>query len=95
LFSSPAACGSIWPGAEGKDRIGSYALSAFVGLMLALWIGAVFGPQPRNARVLQWSALSIWLTIPWAYWIDRHRVTRNRQNTGRVVSRIANAERIE
>jgi LexA-binding, inner membrane-associated putative hydrolase len=78
-----------------KDRIGSYALSAFGGLILVLWIGAVFGPPPPSAKVLQWSALSIWLTIPWAYWIDRHRERRNRQNASRVVSRIANADGIE
>jgi len=71
--------GGLWlylAGTRGKDRTGAFALAAFVVLMLILWIGAVFGPPPPSAKVLQWSALSIWLTISWAYWIDRHRETR-------------------
>jgi LexA-binding, inner membrane-associated putative hydrolase len=56
-----------------KDRVGSYALWAFVILMLVLWLGATFGPPPPDVGVLKWSAPSIWLVVVWAYWIDRHR----------------------
>ena len=59
-----------------KDRTGIYALWSFAVLLLVLWAGAVFGPPPPGGKVLQWSALSIWLTVIWAYWIDRHRQTK-------------------
>jgi hypothetical protein len=68
--------GGLWlylAGTRSKDRTGRYGLWAFVVLMGVLWIGAIFGPPPPSVRVLQWSAFSIWLSILWAYWIDRHR----------------------
>jgi hypothetical protein len=68
-------CG-LWlylAGTRSKERTGSYALWSFVVLLLVLWAGAVFGPPPPSVKVLQWSALSVWLAILWAYWIDRHR----------------------
>jgi len=45
-------------------------------LLLAVWIGAVFGPPPPGERALALSALALWLVIPWGYWIDRHRTIR-------------------
>jgi hypothetical protein len=68
--------GGLWlylAGTRSKDRTGRYALLAFAILVVILWIGAVFGPPPPSVKALQWSALSIWLLILWAYWIDRHR----------------------
>ena len=59
------------------DRIGSGALWSLLGLLVVLWLGAVFGPPPPNERVLTMSALAIWLTVPWAAWADRHRQVRN------------------
>ena len=56
-----------------KDRTGTYTLWGFVVLMVALWVGAVFGPPPPSVAAVKWSALSIWLAVAWAYWIDRHR----------------------
>jgi membrane-bound metal-dependent hydrolase YbcI (DUF457 family) len=56
-----------------KDRTGTYSLWGFVVIMVALWVGAVFGPSPPSVAAVQWSALSIWLAVAWAYWIDRHR----------------------
>jgi drug/metabolite transporter superfamily protein YnfA len=60
-----------------KDRTGTWALASFVALMLVLWIGAVFGPPPPNQLAVKMSGVAIWLAIPWAYWIDRHRENQN------------------
>jgi hypothetical protein len=59
-----------------KDRIGHYALWSLYGLLAALWIGGLLGPPPPNERMLAFSGLAMWITIPWAYWIDRHRSPR-------------------
>jgi hypothetical protein len=56
-----------------KDRIGAWAFAAFFVLLCGLWMAALFGPAPPNARTLAWSGLLGWLFVPWAYWIDRHR----------------------
>lgn len=56
-----------------RDRTGNIALWSFLIVLVTLWAGAIFGPPPPNDRVLAWSALLIWLTVPWAAWADRHR----------------------
>jgi len=59
-----------------KDRIGLWALWLLVGLLSAFWMGALFGPPPPNTRVLAMSGLFGWILLPWAIWIDRHRMSR-------------------
>lgn len=44
-------------GTAPKDRIGKYALWSFVGLMVALWLGAVFGPPPPSETAITMSGL--------------------------------------
>lgn len=56
-----------------KDAVGRYALWSLIVLLVALWLGTLFGPPPPNSRVLAFSALAIWLTVPWIAWADRHR----------------------
>jgi hypothetical protein len=56
-----------------KDRAGGYALWSLLILLLLVYIGSLFGPPPPNERVIAISALTLWLTVPWAAWADRHR----------------------
>jgi hypothetical protein len=58
---------------KAADRTGRFALWGLVLLLMAVWVGAVFGPPPPNERALALSALALWLVVPWGYWIDRHR----------------------
>lgn len=58
-----------------RDRIGTYAFVAFVGLLAAIYLSSVFGPPPPSVRVLAMSGLLGWLFVVWAYWIGRHRTT--------------------
>lgn len=39
--------------------------------LLVAYFGAAFGPPPPNVATLAWSALAMWLLIPWARWADR------------------------
>lgn len=59
-----------------KDRTGVWALRALVLLLFLLWISTFFAPPPPNTTVLAMSGIALWLTVPWGYWIDRHRVPR-------------------
>jgi hypothetical protein len=58
------------------DRTGNVALWSLLGLLAVLYLGSVFGAPPPNVRVLAFSALAIWITVPWAAWADRHRQSR-------------------
>ena len=58
------------------DRTGVWALTAFVVLLISLYIASILGPPPPSVGVLAASALAIWLLPPWLYWVDRHRSLR-------------------
>ncbi len=54
-------------------RIGSLGLWSLMGLLVILWLGAIFGPPPPSVRVLAITSLFGVLFLPWAVWADRHR----------------------
>ena len=56
-----------------KDRAGNVALWSLVGLLGLIYPASLFGPPPPSVQALAWSAIAIWLTVPWAAWADRHR----------------------
>jgi hypothetical protein len=56
-----------------KDRTGILALWSLLGLLTVLFPASMFGPPPPSVQALAWSAIAIWLTVPWAAWADRHR----------------------
>ena len=56
-----------------RDRLGTILFAAFVAIIAAIYLAAVFGPPPPSVQVLAMSGLLGWLFIAWAYWIDRHR----------------------
>jgi hypothetical protein len=56
-----------------KDRAGRYAIWSLLIFLLAAYFASLFGPPPPSVHVLAISALSIWLTVPWSAWADRHR----------------------
>jgi hypothetical protein len=59
-----------------KDRVGSLALWALVAFLGLVYAVASRGPPPPSATVVAWTALPLWLLVPWTYWIDRHRSLR-------------------
>jgi membrane-bound metal-dependent hydrolase YbcI (DUF457 family) len=60
-----------------KDRIGRYAFWAYVGLLLAIYVADAFGPPPDSVTEVAWAAIALpVILIPWAWWFDRHRSTK-------------------
>ena len=56
-----------------RDATGRWAYIALVAFLLAAYGGNVIGPPPPSVTALAIVALSMWLLVPWGYWIDRHR----------------------
>jgi hypothetical protein len=56
-----------------RDAIGRLGLRVLVVFLIVVYIVSVSGPVPPTARVVAMSALAIWLLVPWAAWVDRHR----------------------
>jgi hypothetical protein len=57
------------------DAVGRWAWRALVAFLALGYAGSLFGPPPPSVTALGLSAMvMLWLLVPWAYWIDRHRV---------------------
>ncbi|HKI98282.1 MAG TPA: metal-dependent hydrolase [bacterium] len=56
------------------DGVGRWALWGLVAFLLAAYVASLLGPPPPSAMMVGASALLLWVLVPWAYWIDRHRV---------------------
>jgi len=59
-----------------QDRVGGVGFLLFLGLMLALYGGAVFGPPPPSVSAIAWTDMGQFFFIALAAWIDRHRDIR-------------------
>jgi hypothetical protein len=55
-----------------RDRTGTMALWSYAVVLPVLFV-ASSGPPPPSVRALAWTTLLIWLFVPWAWWIDKHR----------------------
>lgn len=60
------------------DNKGRYGFWALIGLLVVFWIAALFGPPPPDVTTLAISGLFLWLFIPWAIWIEKHRTERTK-----------------
>jgi hypothetical protein len=58
---------------KARDRVGQYALWAFLLLLVVLYVANMFGPPPPSVQALAVVAFGQWLFVLWGYWIDKHR----------------------
>jgi membrane-bound metal-dependent hydrolase YbcI (DUF457 family) len=56
------------------DRAGRWAFWGLIAFLAVAYAGNLAGPPPPSVPALAWVALALWLLVPWAAWIDRHRV---------------------
>ena len=55
-------------GFAGARRISFWLL---IGLLIVTYFAASFGPPPPDVNTLAWSALTMWILVPWMKWADR------------------------
>jgi hypothetical protein len=55
-----------------KDRIGTWGLWIYSLVLLGIFASSN-GPPPPSERALAWTTMGLWLFVPIAWWIDRHR----------------------
>jgi hypothetical protein len=55
-----------------RDRVGAWSLWVYVAVLAIIFL-ASGGSPPPSVRALAWTTLGIWLFVPWAWWIDKHR----------------------
>jgi hypothetical protein len=62
---------------EPLDGVGKWAWYAMIGVLLCIY-GANLGPPPKagQERLVAFVTMSLLIFVPWAAWVDRHRVFR-------------------
>lgn len=55
------------------DRVGRYAFWGLVAFLVLSAVASTIGPVPPDTQAIAYTALLLWLLVPWGYWIDRHR----------------------
>lgn len=55
------------------DRVGRWGWWIYATLLAVLFL-ASNGSPPPSITALAWTALGIWLFVPFAWWIDKHRI---------------------
>ncbi len=58
-----------------RDRVGIFAFWVFVGTLVGLYFGNLYGPPPPSVEAIGIAGLVGGVVmIAWGYWIDRHRI---------------------
>jgi membrane-bound metal-dependent hydrolase YbcI (DUF457 family) len=60
---------------KARDRIGVYALWAFILFLALVDVTNIFSPPPPSSTAVASLALLLWLTPFWSGWADEHRGT--------------------
>lgn len=58
-----------------KNKTGTIAFWALVVFLSISYLMNVFGPPPPSVEAIGYAGLLEWLFIPWAYWIDKNRIS--------------------
>lgn len=59
-----------------RDGIGRWGFWSLAGFLVIVYAASVTGPPPPDTRAIGWTTESMWLLVPWGYWVDRHRAAR-------------------
>jgi hypothetical protein len=59
-----------------RNKTGSYALGALIGLLVAIYLGSLFGPPPPSMSTVAWLDIGQWLLVAWMYWVDANRTVK-------------------
>ena len=59
-----------------KDGVGRFGLYAFLALLLLIAAASLLGPPPPSVQAIGAAGLLLWLFVPLAAWVDRHRQVR-------------------
>jgi hypothetical protein len=54
------------------DKIGRWGMWIYVVVLLAIFLSSIGAPPPSE-RAVALTTLLLWLFVPWAWWVDKHR----------------------
>lgn len=62
-----------------RDDVGRYGFWSLMALVFLGWVSSLVAGAPPDTTSLAWGGMTLWLTVPWGWWADKHRelVSRN------------------
>jgi membrane-bound metal-dependent hydrolase YbcI (DUF457 family) len=62
---------------EPLDAVGRWAWYALIAVLLAAYAASMGPPPiPGQEKLIAVGTMAMWLFVPWAAWVDRHRVVK-------------------
>jgi hypothetical protein len=61
---------------QATDRAGSIGFWVLMAFLAITYVANLFSPPPPSVNAVAITALALWLLVPWAAWVDRHRGLR-------------------
>jgi hypothetical protein len=58
------------------DAVGRWAFTGLIVFLSLIHLANVFGAPPPSVAAVAWVGQAQWLLVVWAYWVDRHRRSR-------------------
>ncbi|MGD2070232.1 MAG: metal-dependent hydrolase [Gemmatimonadota bacterium] len=55
-----------------RDGVGRWGLWIMLAVLVAFYLMGLSAPPPSRSA-LAWGGLVLWVFVPWAWWVDRHR----------------------
>lgn len=71
-----AGCWLYATATRALDAVGRWGFAGLVAFLLLVHVGNLAGDPPPSAVAIAWVGHAQWLLVLWAFWIDRHRVSR-------------------
>jgi hypothetical protein len=56
-----------------RNRWGKYLTVLLIILLVAAYLGNIFGPVPTDVKTLAWGAQMMWVFVLLAFWADHNR----------------------
>jgi hypothetical protein len=63
-------------GTLARDQAGRYGFWSLIALLFLGWVSTLFAGAPPSVAALAWGGMTMWLTVPWGWWADKHRDLR-------------------
>lgn len=60
-------------GTRARDGVGRWGLWTMLAVLVGFFLSSLMAPPPSEPA-LAWGGLTLWLFLPWAHWVDLHRV---------------------
>ena len=55
------------------NRMGTFSFIVLLVFLIVTYVINIIGPPPPDYKAVAYSALLLWLLVPWGYWVDRNR----------------------